>query len=54
MQLDSEYDRTVMIYNYSNDTLEVNKRYKIFGDAYGTYADAPWINGRYTYIQKDK
>lgn len=51
MKLDSDYERTVLIYNYSNDSLEVGKRYKVFGDAFGSYDGAPWINGRYTYIQ---
>ena len=49
MKLNSDYERTVLLRNYSNDTWEVGKEYRIFADAYGVYNGAPWLNGRYTY-----
>ena len=51
MKLDSNYDRTVLIRNYTNDTWKVGDRYKIFADAFSVYDGAPWLNGRYSYIQ---
>lgn len=50
MKLDSDYERTVLLRNYTYDIWMVGKRYKIFGDAYGVYNGAPWLNGRYSYI----
>ena len=52
MKLDSDYDRTVLLRNYTYDNWIVGQRYKIFGDAYGIYNGAPWLNGRYSYIQQ--
>ena len=49
MQLNSDYDRTVLLRNYSNDTWSVGTEYRVFADAYGLYDGAPWLNGRYTY-----
>ena len=49
MKLNSDYERTVLIRNYSNDTWEVGKEYRIYADAYSVYNGAPWLNGRYTY-----
>lgn len=54
LKLDSNYDRTVLIRNYTNDTWKVGERYKIFADAFSTYDGAPWLNGRYSYIQQPK
>ena len=41
-----------LLRNYTYDNWIVGKRYKIFGDAYGIYNGAPWLNGRYSYIQQ--
>ncbi|MBQ4075641.1 MAG: hypothetical protein IJD39_10630 [Clostridia bacterium] len=54
LKLDSNYDRTALIRNYTNDTWKVGERYKIFADAFSTYDGAPWLNGRYSYIQQPK
>ncbi|MBE5786064.1 MAG: zinc ribbon domain-containing protein [Clostridiales bacterium] len=50
VKLDSDYDRTVLIRNYTNDTWSVGQRYRIFADAYSVYNGAPWLNGRYSYL----
>lgn len=49
VQLDSNYDRSVLIENLSNDTWVVGQKYRIFADAYGLYNGMPRLIGRYTY-----
>ncbi len=44
--------RSVALTNYTYDNWQVGSTYKLFGDAYGVYNGAPWLNGRYSYIQK--
>lgn len=47
-------ERIVTLTNYTYDNWQVGSTYKLFGDAYGVYNGAPWLNGRYSYIQKEK
>lgn len=49
MKLFSDYERYVVIRNYSNDTWEMGKDYRVYADAYDIFDGAPWLNGRYTY-----
>ncbi|MBQ2978432.1 MAG: zinc ribbon domain-containing protein [Clostridia bacterium] len=49
IKLDSNYDRSVLVENLSNDTWEVGKRYRVYADAYGLYNGMPRLIGRYTY-----
>lgn len=51
MRLDSNYDRTVLLRNHTNDTWKVGDQYKIFADAFSSYDGAPWLNARYSYLQ---
>ena len=46
--------RTVALTNYTYDNWVPGSTYRLFGDAYGVYNGAPWLNGRYSYIQKEK
>ena len=46
--------RIVTLTNYTYDNWQVGSVYRLFGDAYGVYNGAPWLNGRYSYIQKPK
>ena len=46
--------RCVTMTNYTYDNWLVGATYRLFGDAYGVYNGGPWLNGRYSYIQKDK
>ena len=46
--------RIVTLTNYTYDNWKVESTYRLFGDAYGVYNGAPWLNGRYSYIQKEK
>lgn len=50
MKLDSDYDRTVLIRNYSNDNWRVGMKGRVYADAYGLYNGSPWLNGRYSYL----
>ena len=52
LELDGNTSRTIVLTNYSYDTWVVGERYKLFGDAYGIYNGTPWLNGRYSYVQK--
>lgn len=49
MKLNSNYDRSVLIENLSNDTWVVGQSYRVFADAYGLYNGMPRLVGRYTY-----
>jgi len=49
IKLDSNYDRSVLVENLSNDTWEIGKKYRVFADAYGLYNGMPRLIGRYTY-----
>ena len=49
IKLDSNYDRSVLVENLSNDTWEVGKKYRVYADAYGLYNGMPRLIGRYTY-----
>ena len=46
--------RIVTLTNYTYDNWLEGSTYRLFGDAYGVYNGAPWLNGRYSYIQKEK
>ena len=46
--------RIVTMTNYTYDNWQVGSVYRLFGDAYGVYNGGPWLNGRYSYIQKPK
>ena len=46
--------RIVTMTNYTYDNWKVGSTYRLFGDAYGVYNGGPWLNGRYSYIQKEK
>ena len=52
MELADGSGRTLLLTNNTYDTGRVGSLYRIFGDAYGLYNGAPWLNGRYSYIQK--
>ena len=54
MELSDGTGRTLTLTNNTYDTWQVGTVYKIFGDAYGLYNGTPWLNGRYSYIQKPK
>ena len=47
-------ERIVTMTNYTYDNWQVGSTYRLFGDAYGVYNGGPWLNGRYSYIQKEK
>jgi len=51
MKLKSNYDRTVLLRNHTNDTWQVGDKYKVFADAFSVYDGAPWLNARYSYLQ---
>ena len=46
--------RIVTMTNYTYDNWKAGSTYRLFGDAYGIYNGGPWLNGRYSYIQKEK
>lgn len=54
MELSDGSGRTLLFTNYTYDTWMEGSVYRIFGDAYGLYDGAPWLNARYSYIQKPK
>lgn len=54
MELNDGSGRTLLFTNNTYDTWQVGSLYRIFGDAYGLYDGAPWLNARYSYIQKPK
>ncbi len=54
MELSDGSGRTLLFTNNTYDTWMVGSVYRIFGDAYGLYDGAPWLNARYSYIQKPK
>ncbi len=54
MELSDGSGRTLLFTNNTYDTWQVGSLYRIFGDAYGLYDGAPWLNARYSYIQKPK
>lgn len=53
LELSGVTARTVLLTNNTYDTWKVGAVYKIFGDAYGIYNGAPWLNARYSYIQSE-
>ena len=54
MELSDGSGRTLLFTNNTYDTWQIGSVYRIFGDAYGLYDGAPWLNARYSYIQKPK
>ena len=54
MELSDGSGRTLLFTNNTYDTWQEGSLYRIFGDAYGLYDGAPWLNARYSYIQKPK
>ena len=54
MELSDGSGRTLLFTNNTYDTWMAGSVYRIFGDAYGLYDGAPWLNARYSYIQKPK
>lgn len=54
MELSDGSGRTLLFTNNTYDTWQEGSVYRIFGDAYGLYDGAPWLNARYSYIQKPK
>ena len=54
MELSDGSGRTLLLTNNTYDTWQVGSLYRVFGDAYGLYDGAPWLNARYSYIQKPK
>ena len=54
MELSDGSGRTLLFTNNTYDTWQEKSLYRIFGDAYGLYDGAPWLNARYSYIQKPK
>ena len=53
LELTGASGRTVLLTNNTYDTWRVGAVYKIFGDAFGIYNGAPWLNARYSYIQSE-
>lgn len=49
IQLKSNYNRSILVENLSNDTWAVGQSYRVFADAYGMYNGMPRLVGRYTY-----
>ena len=54
MELSDGSGRTLLLTNNTYDTWQGGSLYRVFGDAYGLYDGAPWLNARYSYIQKPK
>ncbi|MBQ6255277.1 MAG: hypothetical protein IJJ60_01695, partial [Clostridia bacterium] len=54
MELSGTAGRKLLLTNNTYDTWEKDSVYRIFGDAYGLYDGAPWLNARYSYIQRPK
>ena len=54
MELSGTSGRKLLLTNNTYDTWEKDSVYRIFGDAYGLYDGAPWLNARYSYIQRPK
>ena len=54
LELNDNSSRTIALTNNTYDTWQVGSVYRIFGDAYGIYNGAPWLNARYSYIQSKK
>ena len=54
MELSDGSGRTLLMTNNTYDTWQVGSLYRVFGDAYGLYDGAPWLNARYSYIQRPK
>ncbi len=54
MEMSDGSGRTLLLTNNTYDTWQVGSLYRVFGDAYGLYDGAPWLNARYSYIQKPK
>ena len=54
MEMSDGSGRTLLLTNNTYDTWQVGSLYRVFGDAYGLYDGAPWLNARYSYIQRPK
>ncbi|MBE5783830.1 MAG: zinc ribbon domain-containing protein [Clostridiales bacterium] len=49
IQLYSNYDRSVLVENLSNDIWKVGDEIRVYADAFGVYNGMPRLIGRYTY-----
>ncbi len=54
MELADGSGRKLLLTNNTYDTWMVDSVYRVFADAYGLYDGAPWLNARYSYIQRPK
>lgn len=54
MELSDGSNRKLLLTNNTYDTWQIGSVYRVFGDAYGLYNGAPWLNARYSYIQRPK
>lgn len=54
MELSDGSGRKLLLTNNTYDTWMVDSVYRVFADAYGLYDGAPWLNARYSYIQRPK
>lgn len=54
MELSDGSNRKLLLTNNTYDTWMVGSVYRVFADAYGLYDGAPWLNARYSYIQRPK
>ncbi len=54
MELSDGTNRPLLLTNNTYDTWQPGSVYRVFGDAYGLYDGAPWLNARYSYIQRPK
>ncbi len=54
MEMNDGSGRTLLLTNNTYDTWQIGSLYRVFGDAYGLYDGAPWLNARYSYIQRPK
>ena len=54
MEMSDGSGRTLLLTNNTYDTWQIGSLYRVFGDAYGLYDGAPWLNARYSYIQRPK
>jgi hypothetical protein len=48
---DDGKSQPVLVENYTKTKWEVGKYYRIYADAFSTYANMPWLNARYTYLK---
>lgn len=48
---DDGKSQPVLVENFTKTKWEVGKYYRLYADAFSTYANMPWLNARYTYLK---